>query len=478
MYIEFAEKDIGQKTRDEEMTKFCMFKDDVDTDLNWTMIECERENIKRAPTGGQYHVERTQFCLIEAESITIHKSQGQTYECVAVNLEDKLKTSLMYVGFSRCTRLENLYLYGRRTIENDTIRGMSFERRQKEVELLERTDDVRKEMRRLRTHKLMNNKLKFLEEEVESINNQNCIMNNIINNGKINSVNIIFQNICNLKANKHQLTNDYGYKQADIILLNECHAYPHQFMDTSRLFNSETHEMIHFSCGNKSLNSSNGQVCFVRKSLLKSRSNSLVCSSRTGTVSTNESIVNQQTQQSESVSLTFIADNANLQHEYTPKEHGDLKKLVELSIFLCEFNDNIDRREQRQRRPGRLVYILSVYKHPKCSFNKCLDQMYQFLSKNIPKNSGGGGGESLLVLGDFNVDFNRQDQYENFQNIQKKLGLKPLFLNEKTFQYKTHIDWAFKSQNFMFEIESQVYDTWFSDHSAIWTKINFDNQSK
>jgi endonuclease/exonuclease/phosphatase family metal-dependent hydrolase len=118
------------------------------------------------------------------------------------------------------------------------------------------------------------------------------------------------------------------------------------------------------------------------------------------------------------------------------------------------------------------VYILSVYKHNKCNDQRALEQMYNFLQTNIPRNSGA----SLLVLGDFNIDFNKQEEREKLEYLQNQLGLRALFEHEKTFKYKTHIDWAFKSRHFKFGIESLVYDTWFSDHSAIWTEIDFEKE--
>ena len=52
--------------------------------------------------------------------------------------------------------------------------------------------------------------------------------------------------------------------------------------------------------------------------------------------------------------------------------------------------------------------------------------------------------------------------------------LKILHKNEITYRNISHIDWAFKNTYFnLNSIHSLVYDTWFSDHSAIWTEIKF-----
>ena len=54
------------------------------------------------------------------------------------------------------------------------------------------------------------------------------------------------------------------------------------------------------------------------------------------------------------------------------------------------------------------------------------------------------------------------------------MKMSPLFENEKTFENKSQLDWAFKNSNFEFKILSSTYDTWFSDHSAIWSEIQFN----
>lgn len=57
---------------------------------------------------------RKQFPLVPAEAMTIHKSQGQTYEFVCVDLSTGGPTrQLWYVALSRVTKLNNLYIVRR-----------------------------------------------------------------------------------------------------------------------------------------------------------------------------------------------------------------------------------------------------------------------------------------------------------------------------------------------------------------------------
>ncbi|RNA37520.1 hypothetical protein BpHYR1_031667, partial [Brachionus plicatilis] len=52
-----------------------ILKETIDPHL--TALVYEQQTIKRPKAGGNYHVDRRQFTLIECESMTIHKSQGQ-----------------------------------------------------------------------------------------------------------------------------------------------------------------------------------------------------------------------------------------------------------------------------------------------------------------------------------------------------------------------------------------------------------------
>lgn len=49
-------------------------------------------------------------CLLEA--VTMYKSQGRTYDHVAIQLDRKLRRNELYVALNRCTKLNGLYLTG------------------------------------------------------------------------------------------------------------------------------------------------------------------------------------------------------------------------------------------------------------------------------------------------------------------------------------------------------------------------------
>lgn len=51
--------------------------------------------------------------MVIAEALTIHKSQGSTYENVVVHLPSRYERALVYVALSRATTLNGLYLIGK-----------------------------------------------------------------------------------------------------------------------------------------------------------------------------------------------------------------------------------------------------------------------------------------------------------------------------------------------------------------------------
>ena len=83
------------------------------TNLSKNLIPIEKVS-SRISTKNQYEIFREQFPIVSAESITIHKSQGQTYEkdCIDLSRSPHLQTSLLYVALSRVKSLNDLFIIG------------------------------------------------------------------------------------------------------------------------------------------------------------------------------------------------------------------------------------------------------------------------------------------------------------------------------------------------------------------------------
>ncbi|GFV83502.1 uncharacterized protein TNCV_982651 [Trichonephila clavipes] len=83
-----------------------MCKRDV-LDLKWTPIVTRAANI---PLGGNIKCRRNQFPVVSASAITIHKSQGGTFDEVVFNYDKSQQIQLVYVALSRVTSIDGLYL--------------------------------------------------------------------------------------------------------------------------------------------------------------------------------------------------------------------------------------------------------------------------------------------------------------------------------------------------------------------------------
>uniref|UniRef100_A0A8D9ECB4 ATP-dependent DNA helicase pfh1 n=2 Tax=Cacopsylla melanoneura TaxID=428564 RepID=A0A8D9ECB4_9HEMI len=89
----------------------------------------------------EFQVVREQFPVTCAEAITIHKSQGQTYDQVAIDFNTckGLTRPMLYVALSRVTKLSGLFIIGKflgvkAPKENDPV-ILEMERLRKEKQL-------------------------------------------------------------------------------------------------------------------------------------------------------------------------------------------------------------------------------------------------------------------------------------------------------------------------------------------------------
>ena len=154
VYLLFSDPNIGERTR---ATNKHQLKDRAED--SWTVIEIQDICLKNPKYKNyDFHVNRLQLPLVECEAMTIHKSQGQTYESVAVYIGDHLNQQLMYVALSRATSLEGLHLFGETTILRNKLTA-------KKLEALKEYRSIGKakeEMKRLREYSLLENKFPFI----------------------------------------------------------------------------------------------------------------------------------------------------------------------------------------------------------------------------------------------------------------------------------------------------------------------------
>ncbi|KAL7296885.1 hypothetical protein TKK_0010275 [Trichogramma kaykai] len=179
--------------------------------------------INNLKTGIQ--ITRCQFPLTPAEAITIHKSQGETYDKVCLDvtkLNNKFTTnSLLYVAFSRVRCLENLYLIGE-------FCGMK-----------KQTNAINEILENLHTNKTLQLSLKFdLTQSTFSI---------------------IYHNVRSLKQNFSYIYHDKWYSQTDVVIFSETYSKAYDQYDL------KNYKLIY--CSNIDDHKSKGISCFVKEGL-------------------------------------------------------------------------------------------------------------------------------------------------------------------------------------------------------------------
>lgn len=107
VWLLFDNPTVGQQTRQ-------TYKDyaaEQHINPTWTPIDHTSKTIQLKKSTRSL-ISRKQLPIVCAESMTIHKSQGGTYESVVVTLKKGMSLNQLYVAFSRVTKLSGLYLKG------------------------------------------------------------------------------------------------------------------------------------------------------------------------------------------------------------------------------------------------------------------------------------------------------------------------------------------------------------------------------
>ncbi|XP_015123979.1 ATP-dependent DNA helicase PIF1-like [Diachasma alloeum] len=105
VWLNFEHQNIGHKARIKSRPHVLAQLDTLQVD--WTPIRMCTGTISLSNT---IKCKRIQFPLIPACAITIHKSQGGTFNEIVVQYDRAQHTQLVYVALSRVTSLEGLYL--------------------------------------------------------------------------------------------------------------------------------------------------------------------------------------------------------------------------------------------------------------------------------------------------------------------------------------------------------------------------------
>jgi hypothetical protein len=459
LYLHFNESNnTGNANRREHRSVFV--KDNINplsaNGVRLTLIEPKKLLLQfKKEKNADFKMEREQFPLVECEAITINKAEGQTYEKIGVPLNYTINSgkdrrnldgNKLYVAMSRVTKLSGLYLTGRKHVLTDAIRKLLPEEKE-ERKVLCLQGNVQMELKRLRSKEVrLKNVYPFLEVD-----------DNLQQFHSPNRLRIMFSNICTYNIKKRRaMQADFGFNKCDVIMLCETHG-TYEIMtqtDTNNNFitnyfirsqsNIDFYKTLYYT-GTMHSASSNGQLCFIREE--KER--------RFKWTHTNSSREKNGLIQLDSFNARVDIDK--------------LRKMWEYNLFSYEFLCPSYRK----------LLVMCVYKHPELSASNFMSQFQSFLHLTLALNRLNSLDKPILIFGDFNIDFNREEAY--VKELEDNFNLLPMFRNKKTFERLTRdnqcnsgqIDWCFTNclSNHQFKLSSSVYQSWYTDHFPIFLDL-------
>ena len=133
LWIEFDDPTVGTEKRANSKARYLRDNTILNT---WTPIGLETRRFQRGKGVSCYRIVRKQFPFILAESLTNHKSQGDTYECVVVHIEPRLPRNALYTALSRAKTASGLFIVGNLKLTNK----------------ISENDPVFRELKRLKQH--------------------------------------------------------------------------------------------------------------------------------------------------------------------------------------------------------------------------------------------------------------------------------------------------------------------------------------
>ncbi|XP_055685660.1 uncharacterized protein LOC129791526 [Lutzomyia longipalpis] len=187
VWLEFPEDRVGRKLKCQARFQSYLTKNNLPNNL--VPIEKQVITFDFSEKSKTVIIARKQLPLIPGEAVTIHKSQGQTYNSICIDFTkgELLNINLIYVAFSRVVSLLGLFIIGKFKVPK--AQGEDH--------------PVQREMKRLKNEKLLVIPMqKILCENKDKFK-------------------ICYQNIVSLNKHFNDVQCDVWYKNFDIIVLSE-----------------------------------------------------------------------------------------------------------------------------------------------------------------------------------------------------------------------------------------------------------------
>ena len=471
LYFDFLENDVGLSIRQNPQNKEYYNNDrmwndpEAGVNKNWTLLSYDENVIKdEEDINRDFSIVRIQYQIVPCEGLTIHKCQGQTYMSVAISLDQVLQQTLLYVAMSRVTSLKGLYFFTdepwKKFVPLKYSKLTAIEKKEKIEELED--DPRRREMARLRNESSMPNKFQFLNEIYALASDVDRLR--VRDEMNLIQLRIMVLNIRGFNNLKRRfLCNDPGFMGSDIILLSSCGNRTHNNLPSGRgnvfdftdlhgnyLAPGQSPFINIFNTHSTLLNHQNGMLCFIKDRRVSSTS-----------------------------SLGNLIEV--VYHNADPDNYvfsGGTSDAVEVSMFMFKPHESSSKK----------LYILFVYRHPggnvENSFRKLMSELGKAKSKIRDLINS-----ELIIVGDFNFDFNRKENEKKLHEIELVFGVKPMFFGhlennaKNRVKFPTHdkgnqLDWAFTTlgRDQRCSSTATVYETlpFISDHKPIFLSVTFN----
>lgn len=390
VWIEFEEENIGRAMRSKHKKLYenaRLANDPIPP--NWTPLYPSRVLI-RGQKSGTWSVERVQLPIEVAEAITIDKAQGQTYARVGFDLNQKNKRGLntltrahLYVALSRVRRLEDLYLFGLRSIMDG--KALQFAPEAQRLAAAEKSvekEDTHIEMERMLDEAPFDNIFPFTEMDYR--------YKTVHKGGTIGLVSVFAHNVAGLHCNFESIKADYGCMNADVLVFIETGVKTCETSIAAKAKREQTdanyygeyaipgYTLVHMG-SSRDKGAKHGCALYIRKS------------------------------QKDRLRFNFFGDNSGSRQDGVYKSND----VCELAMFeyLTEEKD--------------IVCVVYGYNHPKSSIKQFYKELKQFMRKYLlDKKSQSEIGVTRVVylIGDFNCDLrkvNKEEKGEDFEYISK-----------------------------------------------------------
>ncbi|XP_037958820.1 uncharacterized protein LOC119688206 [Teleopsis dalmanni] len=362
---------------------------------------------------------RKHFPLVSALAMTIHKSQGGTFDAIVYEYSRSHSRELVYVALSRVTNIEGLFLL----TKEDT--GASWKFHHGRVGNAP-TDDsnTSKNQKRSTTHRDdLSIELKRLHD-----NNLQTVTKTFIDFISTKKRLSIFSFNCqSLRRHVHDLSVDALVEKMSVLILSETHVSNEETIDIPNL---------NFIASFKRDNRPAGGVAIYHRS--------------------NDTMA------------TFSTDHMEVHARYTSMFSTNVSNIGDICISQCHSN-------------GQTIIMAAVYISPKQSLQAIREFLYSNLfiySKAasaifMMKINRRFDHYTMILSGDFNINFADVKNQSLIEFLYQEFDL--TMSNDRnlsTTKYKTTIDAVFT--RYINRFKSKLFISYFSYHRPIVSVLEFD----